>query len=41
VDKLELPASQIFIEIRQDTRGVPGLHALRRHGSSVETLELI
>jgi len=37
---MELPASQIFIEIRQDTRG-PGLHALRRHGSSVETLELI
>jgi len=29
------------IEIRQDTRGVPGLHAQRRHGARRETLELI
>jgi len=41
VDKLKLPASQIFIEIRQDTKGVLGLHALRRRGADVETLELI
>jgi hypothetical protein len=41
VDKLKLPASQIFIEIRQDTRGVLGLHAWRRCGAGVETLELI
>jgi hypothetical protein len=41
VDKLKLPASQIFIEIRQDTKGVLGLHAWRRCGAGVETLELI
>jgi hypothetical protein len=39
VDKLKLPARQIFIEIRQDTRAMLGLHALRRHGTSVETLD--
>jgi hypothetical protein len=41
VDKLKLPASQIFIEIRQDTKGVLGLHALRRGACGEETLELI
>ena len=41
VDKLNLPASQIYIEIRQDTKGVLGLHALRRGAPAIETLELI
>jgi hypothetical protein len=41
VDNLSLPASQVFIEIRQDTRGVVGLHALRRREQDSETLELI
>jgi len=41
VDQLRLPASQVFIEIRQDTRGVLGLHALRRGDAGVDTLELI
>ena len=36
-----LPASQVFIEIRQDTKGVLGLHALRRGDAGVDTLELI
>jgi len=35
-----LPA-QIFIEIRQDTRGVLGLHATRKQGDRLETLELV
>ena len=30
VEKLTLAASQIFIEIRQDTKGVLGLHATRK-----------
>jgi hypothetical protein len=38
---LNVPATQIFIEIRQDTRGVLGLHATRRREHEVETLELI
>lgn len=41
VNKMKLPASQVFIEIRQDTKGVLGLHALRRRGAATETLELI
>ena len=41
VDRLTLPADQVFIEIRQDTKGVLGLHALRRSDSGEETLELI
>ena len=41
VDALSVPESQIFIEIRQDTRGVLGLHAQRRHGTDRETLELV
>lgn len=41
VDKLKLPSDQILIEIRQDTKGVLGLHAMRKSGSSIETLELI
>jgi len=41
VDNLNLPQSQVFIEIRQDTRGVLGLHAVRRSKPDNETLELI
>ena len=41
VDQLELPASQVYIEIRQDTRGVLGLHALRRGAGGPDTLELV
>lgn len=41
VDQLELPASQVYIEIRQDTRGVLGLHALRRGADGPDTLELV
>jgi len=38
---LNLPESQVFIEIRQDTKGVLGLHAVRRSKPDNETLELI
>ena len=41
VNQLNLTQDQVFIEIRQDTRGVLGLHALRRGKSGSETLELI
>ena len=41
VDKLPLPPGQILIEIRQDTKGVLGLHAMRKSGTATETLELI
>jgi len=41
VNELNLAEDQVFVEIRQDTRGVLGLHALRRGRSGSETLELI
>ena len=41
VDSLDTPTTQIFIEIRQDTRGVLGLHAIRHRLEIPETLELI
>ena len=41
VDRLSLPADQVLIEIRQDTRGVLGLRALHRRGDNDETLELV
>jgi hypothetical protein len=41
VNGLALAEDQVFIEIRQDTKGVLGLHALRRGKSGAETLELI
>ena len=41
VNGLTLAEDQVFIEIRQDTKGVLGLHALRRGKSGSETLELI
>jgi len=40
-EKLKTPAAQIYIEIRQDTKGVLGLHAIRYRGQEPETLELI
>lgn len=41
VENLTIPPSQIFIEIRQDTKGVLGLHAFRYRDRKPETLELI
>ena len=40
VNQLQLPAKQIYIEIRQDTKGVLGLHAIRRIETRQQTLEL-
>ncbi|HUV22472.1 MAG TPA: hypothetical protein VMZ32_11810 [Gammaproteobacteria bacterium] len=40
VDTLSVPEDQVFIEIRQDTKGVLGLHAVRRSNPDNETLEL-
>jgi hypothetical protein len=41
VGRLTVPGSQVFIEIRQDTKGVLGLHAISNRNESPETLELI
>lgn len=41
IDSLQTPMDQIFIEIRQDTKGVLGLHALRKQKGRQETLELV
>ncbi len=41
VESLTTPSMQIFIEIRQDTKGVLGLHAFRYQDQEPETLELI
>lgn len=41
VEGLAFADDQVFIEIRQDTKGVLGLHALRRSKPADETLELI
>ena len=41
VKSLKTPATQILIEIRQDTKGVLGLHAFRYQDQEPETLELI
>lgn len=41
INALTLPEDQVFIEIRQDTKGVLGLNALHRGKSGNETLELI
>lgn len=38
---LNVSTAQIFIEIRQDTKGVLGLHAIRKREQGPETLELI
>jgi len=41
VEKLKTPVTQVYIEIRQDTKGVLGLHAIRYRDQTPETLELI
>lgn len=38
---LHMPATQIFIEIRQEIKGVLGLHAIRINHGQQETLELV
>ena len=40
VEDLEVGPAQVFIEIRQDTRGVLGLQAYRKQGHAAEALEL-
>jgi hypothetical protein len=40
VDHLRISPDQVLIEIRQDTKGVLGLHAERKIGNCKETLEL-
>ena len=40
VDGLEVAPTQVFIEIRQDTKGVLGLQAYRKQGHASEPLEL-
>ncbi len=41
IDRLTVPNSQVFIEVRQDTKGVLGLHAISNRKQSPQTLELI
>ena len=41
VENLKTHVAQVFIEIRQDTKGVLGLQAFHRPGQKPETLELI
>ena len=41
VSNLNTHTAQIFIEIRQDTKGVLGLHAFHQPDKKPETLELI
>jgi len=40
VESLEVPPAQVFIEIRQDTRGVLGLQAYHKKDHAPEALEL-
>ena len=41
VANLKVASNQIYIEIRQDTKGVLGLHAIRDRAHEPETLDLI
>ncbi|MFZ9036849.1 MAG: hypothetical protein ACO3DT_02175 [Gammaproteobacteria bacterium] len=41
VDSLEVAPAQVFIEIRQDTRGVLGLQAYHKKDHAPEALELL
>lgn len=41
VSTLRVSEAQVFIEIRQDTKGVLGLHAIRNRHNRPTTLELI
>ena len=38
---IETPLNQLFIEIRQDTKGVLGLHASYKNKNQSESMELI
>ncbi len=40
INQLQRPTSQVFVEIRQDTKGVLGLQAVHRSKSAPEPLEL-
>lgn len=40
VEALEVPPAQVFIEVRQDTKGVLGLEAYHKKGHLPEALEL-
>jgi hypothetical protein len=40
VESLEVSPDQVFIEVRQDTRGVLGLQAYRKQDHAPEALEL-
>ena len=41
IQSIDTPLSQLFVEIRQDTKGVLGLHASYKNSSQLETLELL
>ncbi|MDH3447200.1 MAG: hypothetical protein OEO18_03520 [Gammaproteobacteria bacterium] len=41
VASLQVPPGQVFIEVRQDTKGVLGLEAYHRKGHQPEALELL
>lgn len=41
IQSIDTTANQLFIEIRQDTKGVLGLHAAYRNNNQIETLELL
>ena len=41
LDDIEIPQDQLFIEIRQDAKGVLGLHASYKNNRKSETLELL
>ena len=41
VESLEVPPTQVFIEIRQDTKGVLGLQAYHKKDHAPEALELL
>ena len=40
VEQLDVPPAQIFIEIRQDTKGVLGLQAYHKRDHAPEAMEL-
>ncbi|MDH3386687.1 MAG: hypothetical protein OEN02_02180 [Gammaproteobacteria bacterium] len=40
VESLAVPPEQVFIEVRQDTKGVLGLEAYHKKGHQPEALEL-
>jgi hypothetical protein len=41
IKRLQTRPAQVFIEIRQDTKGVLGLHAIRINHDRQQTLELV